>query len=81
MSTLKAAQLAIPLSVRPSLAKPAKMSVIAVSRSHNAVIELLVTLPSIDLFIKNVQGESGYDIAAEKGDLIICELIECFEKA
>jgi hypothetical protein len=37
-------------------------------------------VPSIDLFIRNLQNESAYDIAAEKGDLTTCNLIESFER-
>ena len=53
----------------------------AASRSHRAVLDLLITSPDIDLFIKNLQRESVYDIAAEKGDLVTCELIERCERA
>ena len=53
----------------------------AASRSHRAVLDLLITAPDIDLFIKNLQHESLYDIAAEKGDLVTCELIERCERA
>jgi len=55
--------------------------VTAASRSHKAVLDLLITAPDIDLFIKNLQHESVYDIAAEKGDLVTCELIERYERA
>ena len=47
----------------------------AASRSHRAVLDLLIASPDIDLFVKNLQQESVYDIAAEKGDLVTCELI------
>jgi hypothetical protein len=43
-------------------------------------LEFLLVLPSTDIFARNVQGESVYDIAAEKGDLQTCELIERYER-
>lgn len=53
----------------------------AASRGHRAVLESLIAAPSIDLFARNLQNETVYDIAAEKGDLIACELIERHERA
>jgi len=35
---------------------------------------------SIDVFVRNLQNESVYDIAAEKGDLTACNLIESVER-
>ena len=52
----------------------------ATSRSQRAVIDFLIKVPSIDLLIPNTQKESIYDIAAEKADLLTCELIEPFER-
>jgi hypothetical protein len=54
--------------------------VTATSRSQRAVIDFLINVPSIDLFIANTQNESVYDIAAEKADLLTCELIERLER-
>ena len=45
------------------------------------MLEFLIAVPSIDLFVSNLQNETVYDIAAEKGDLIACELIEWHERA
>jgi hypothetical protein len=53
--------------------------VTATSRGQQAVIDFLIKAASIDLFIRNTQNESVYDIAAEKTDLLTCELIEPFE--
>jgi hypothetical protein len=55
--------------------------VIAASRGHREIIEYLATLPSIDLFTQNLQNESVYDIAAEKGDLYSCQILERSERA
>lgn len=44
------------------------------------VIKYLISVPPIDLFVRNFQNESVYDIAAEKGDLATCDLIESFER-
>jgi hypothetical protein len=55
--------------------------VIAASRGHWEIIEYLAILPSIDLFILNLQSESVYDIAAEKGDLHSCQILERSERA
>ena len=53
----------------------------AASRGHRPVLDFLLTLPSIDLFVRNIQNELVYDIAAERGDLTACEFIERFERA
>jgi hypothetical protein len=55
--------------------------VIAASRGHREIIAYLATLPSIDLFTQNLQNESVYDIAAEKGDLHSCQILERSERA
>jgi hypothetical protein len=54
--------------------------VTAASRSHRAVLDLLIASPYIEIFVKNLQQESVYDIAAEKGDLVTCNLIERCER-
>jgi hypothetical protein len=55
--------------------------VTAASRGQHSVIHFLVSFPSVDLFVRNVQKECAYDIAAEKGDLLACDLIERYERA
>ena len=52
----------------------------AASRSHGTVIHFLTSVASIDLLVRNLQNESVYDIAAEKGDLITCNLVESIER-
>jgi hypothetical protein len=55
--------------------------VTAASRGHRDIIEFLAGVPSIDLFTQNIQNESVYDIAAEKGDLQTCQILESFERS
>ena len=82
MSTHKVAPLAILHSVEPPKIKPELTSLVvtATSRSQRAVIDFLIKISSIDIFIRNNQNESVYDIAAERADLTTCEQIEPFER-
>jgi len=54
--------------------------VTAASRGNIDVIEFLASSESADLFIQNFQNETVYDIAAEKGDLLMCHLISEHEQ-
>lgn len=80
MSTLKAALPAIRPSVNPTKIYNLNHIVTAASRNHTDVLEFLICLPSINLFVRNLQNETVYDIVAERGDLASCELIEQFER-
>jgi len=54
--------------------------VTAASRGHTNVLEFLLTVEAIDVFLRNKQNESVYDILAEKQDLATCTLIEQLER-
>jgi hypothetical protein len=54
--------------------------VTAASRGHAQVVRLLATIPSNDFFVRNFQNETAYDIAAERMDLAMCELLESCER-
>ena len=54
---------------------------IAASRNHKEVLDLLMVSADIDIFVTNLQNESVYDIAAEKANVIMCEQIERCERA
>jgi hypothetical protein len=50
--------------------------VIAASRGQSNVLDYFLQLPSIDLFARNLQNETAYDIVAQKQDLLSCQKIE-----
>lgn len=52
----------------------------AASRGHRSVLDFLITLPAVDLSIRNSQNECLYDVAAGKGDLSTCRVIETYER-
>jgi ankyrin repeat protein len=54
--------------------------VTAASKGHRSVVEFLLSLPAIDIFARNLQNETAYDIAAERGDITIYEEIEAHER-
>lgn len=51
-------------------------TVIAASRRHYEILTFLLNLSSIDLFARNLRNETVYDIAAEKADIFMCNVIE-----
>jgi hypothetical protein len=43
-------------------------------------VEFLLSLPAVDILARNLQDETAYDIAAERGDIKIYEEIEAHER-
>ena len=53
--------------------------VTAASKGHRSVVDFLLSVPAMDIFVRNLQNETAYDIAAERGDIKVYEEIEAHE--
>jgi hypothetical protein len=54
--------------------------VTAASKGCSSVVEYLLTVAGLDIFARNLQNETAFDIAAERADIRIYQTIEAHER-
>jgi hypothetical protein len=57
-----------------------QLAVTAASKGHVKVIEYLVNKARANPFIKNMNNETAYDVAATMGETFSCEVLEKAER-